>query len=395
MKVLLLSPLPDLDPACGDVTYTQTLLQAPPDGVDYETYASALQRGALREHGIRPSLSMARKGDGHLLSEFALTTVSHGLSRLRRWKWLFWEPFRFFSVRPGEYDLIHLHVFNARFFGLSCPLIASNAAPLNYLYSEARHYSPGRAAILAGLDTGLARAMRVNHCSYHLPQVGRLVAFTEYLKVWYCARGVFPAERIDVVPIYLPEGQATRPTGAPKRIGFIAKDFVAKGGEVLLQAFASVRRERPDAELWIVGSEPQLASEEAERRGLTWLPYVPREGLLADVLPSFDVFAYPTTCDGLPLTVLEALSYGIPVATSDYQAMPEVVSYGAAGLVSPVGDVPALAANLLTLLNPETNANYRARSLAHFRNTFSADTVRSKLRASYERAIQEGTQAAS
>ena len=53
MRVLLLSPLRGLDPACGDIVHTEALLASPPDGVQYETYAEALARGALIEHATR------------------------------------------------------------------------------------------------------------------------------------------------------------------------------------------------------------------------------------------------------------------------------------------------------------------------------------------------------
>lgn len=56
MRVLLISPLPRLDPTCGDVTYTETLLSHPPEGVQFETYAQALESGALREHGNRRAI---------------------------------------------------------------------------------------------------------------------------------------------------------------------------------------------------------------------------------------------------------------------------------------------------------------------------------------------------
>jgi len=104
-------------------------------------------------------------------------------------------------------------------------------------------------------------------------------------------------------------------------------------------------------------------------------------------MPSFSVFAYPTQFDGMPLTVLEALALGTPVATSDYQAMPEIVPEGVAGLVSAVGDARGLANSILALLEPSMNAQFRTTARAHFESTFSAAAVRPQLAQAYKAAV--------
>ena len=60
-RVLLLSPLPGLDPPSGDVVYTQELLAHPPAGVDYETYAQALAAGRLIELGLLAAQQQGQK----------------------------------------------------------------------------------------------------------------------------------------------------------------------------------------------------------------------------------------------------------------------------------------------------------------------------------------------
>lgn len=393
MRVLLISPLPGLDPPCGDVTYTQTLLAHPPAGVRYETYADALARSALVEHGNGRALRRALRTGRHLGRELWLTAAAKSVSQMRRWRWLFWEPFRFFSVRPGEYDAVHLHVFNAAFRGgLPCPLVVSSGAPQRYLYTEARQYSLRRTERIESAERALGRALGVNVNSYHLPQAARVMAYTEFLKDWYVGRRIMPADRIDIVPIFLPAPPAdevARGSGdGPRRVGFVAKDFAAKGGPTLLRAFERVRRDRPDAELHVVGCPPQLAPAEAAARGIVWTPYVPREELLGRILPSLDVFAYPTHCDCISYVLLEAMSRGLAIATSDYPSMPEAVGYGEAGLVSPVADADALAANILRLLEPAANARYRAAARERFASCYSADAVGPRMRRSYDLAIQ-------
>jgi glycosyltransferase involved in cell wall biosynthesis len=60
------------------------------------------------------------------------------------------------------------------------------------------------------------------------------------------------------------------------------------------------------------------------------------------------VFAYPSLWEGFGLPVLEAMTCGTPVLTSDISSLPEVA--GAAAVLVPPTDVEAIADGLLRLL---------------------------------------------
>src|SRR5687768_11193038 len=156
MRVLLLSPLPGYDPACGDVTYTESLLEHPPPGVHYDTYVDAFEKATLRELGTRRHVKHSLRSRDRSCRAAGLTAVAAVINRLRREHWLFWEPFRFFQVKPGAYDAVHLNVFNAGFFDLCCPLVVSNAGPARSLYTGARRYSACRVRVLESIDMWLA-----------------------------------------------------------------------------------------------------------------------------------------------------------------------------------------------------------------------------------------------
>jgi glycosyltransferase involved in cell wall biosynthesis len=177
----------------------------------------------------------------------------------------------------------------------------------------------------------------------------------------------------------------------PHRIGFIAGAFVAKGGPTVLRAFDLARRERGDLELVVIGSPPLAAPAELHIRGITWHPHVSRRELLEKHIPTFDVFAYPTEFDGLPLTVLEVMARGIPIATSSFQAMPEVVGYGEAGSVTPQGDAQALAHALLRLLDPTNNAEARRRAATWFDTHYSPDVAVPRLGRVYDQAMSRSS----
>ncbi len=377
MKVLLISPLRDLDPPCGDITYTELLLEHPPEGVEYETHADALARGALTEHVRREGLRR------HPL----LVLGNKAVNLLRRRGLLFWEPYRFFSVKPGEYDLIHMHVFNARFLNLPCGLVTGSGAPQRDLYLDRRHFSPRRVARLEAAEKFLARLFRVNQNSYHQPQSQRVMVYTEYYRDYMVQNGYVDASRVSVVPLLGLTPPVDLKPRLPRRIGFVARNFDEKAGDVLLEAYRQVRAQHPEVELWIVGSPPQMSETERRELGITWLATVPREELLQDIMPSFDVFAYPTPHDCFSYVTLEAMSCGAAIATSDYVSMPEAVDYGRAGLTSPVGDAAGLAQNILTLLDPETNFHFRQAARRRFEEHFAWEAVAPLILENYRQAI--------
>lgn len=387
IKVLLISPLPDLDPACGDVTYTQLLLDHPPDGVIYETYAQAIENGTLVEVGKLSSMftpTKVQKSPNNL----GLAISAAVVNRFRKLHLLFWEPYRFFEIVSDKYDLIHMHAFHGRFTNLKIPLVVSNAISHHYLYKDARNYAVGRLNVLETIERALSRSYGMNNCSYLLPQVSRVIAFTQFMKEWFVEQGIFPPSKIDVIPIYLPPPAALHESsGSPKRIGFVAKDFKAKGGLVLLKAFELLKSRRPDVELFIVGCSPEFGPAQLAEKNIVWQSYVPRDELLNHILPSFDVLAYPTNFDGLPLVVLEAMSMGIPIAASDYPPLVEVLESGAAGMLSPVGDADSLASNIEKLLSPDLNKYFANASKRRFENYYSADAVRPQLKHSYEEVL--------
>lgn len=75
-------------------------------------------------------------------------------------------------------------------------------------------------------------------------------------------------------------------------------------------------------------------------------------------LPSYygaaDVFVLPTLYDPAPDATLEAMACGLPVVTSTKSGAAEILLEHDAGLVCPAGDVAGLAAQMRSLLVPET-----------------------------------------
>ena len=369
LRVLLLSPLPGVDPFMGDVVYSQALLDRPPPGVTYVRYDDALASGELVEHGRRGALD-AVTGAGARVAAFGRLLRDHAINDIRRTGVLFREPFRTLEIR-GRFDLVHCHIFSVRWLGRPTPVLVSNASPLTELYLRARGWSTGRVRRADAADRLLARMLGVAHIEHGLADADRVVAFTHTLGDWYVARGV-PRHRVGVVPCFptgLPDGPVAEPV--PGRIGFVAGDVLAKGGDTVLRAMDRIRSARPDAQLWMAGGELPPGTVGGDAPWLTRAGYLSRQDLLTDFLPSCQVFAYPSRFDGLPLTLLEALAAGVPTVVSDYFALPEVVGDGEAGRVVPVDDPDALAAAVVALLEPGANERAGRAARERYRTTYT------------------------
>lgn len=73
-----------------------------------------------------------------------------------------------------------------------------------------------------------------------------------------------------------------------------------------------------------------------------------------DLLASADLFVLASAFEGLPVSIMEAMSAGLPVVATSVGGVPEAVEEGVTGLLVPPRDAAALADALLSLANDET-----------------------------------------
>jgi len=165
-----------------------------------------------------------------------------------------------------------------------------------------------------------------------------------------------------------------------KAILFVGRNFVPKGGPDLLEAFRLVRRDHPAARLWIVSSSvPGALPEGAVFHGL-----MPPEALRR-LYARASVFAFPTLREAFGLSLVEAMTFGMPVVASRIEAIPEIVSDGETGLLVPPSEPAALAHALCEILgNPvrarAMGAAARALALERFRWELTASRMLAVLR---------------
>lgn len=159
--------------------------------------------------------------------------------------------------------------------------------------------------------------------------------------------------------LYVPNGiDLARFTPGPPRvgpevtIGTVAALREEKNIARLLAAFAQVAADR-NVRLVIVGDGPQRASLQAEAAARGIASRVTFAGQRSDtpaLYREFDVFALSSDTEQMPLSVLEAMAAGLPVAATDVGDVRDMLAPGNRVLVGPCDD-SALARSLRTLVD--------------------------------------------
>jgi glycosyltransferase involved in cell wall biosynthesis len=186
------------------------------------------------------------------------------------------------------------------------------------------------------------------------------------------------------------------PLGAPL-LASVSRLFSWKGQRELLKAFALARAQTPELRLVIVG-EDTSGSGGAFRRELEALAselgisaYVTFTGGRSDiprVMAACDVFTLPSFEEPFGLVFLEAMAMARPVIAIDNGGTPEVVEQGQSGLLSPPWDVPALAANISTLVSdPALRARMGQHGRARVLEYFNAERMARDAAKAYEAVL--------
>jgi glycosyltransferase involved in cell wall biosynthesis len=150
------------------------------------------------------------------------------------------------------------------------------------------------------------------------------------------------------------------PGGEALRVLFVGALTERKGVRDLLEAITVLRGRHVPVRCVCVGSFSTTATEESTR-SLIRIRQLEDHVILAGELHgddklreyrSADVFCFPTTdTENLPLVILEAMQFRLPVVTTRWRALPELVQEGETGFLVPPHDSGALAARLEHLAN--------------------------------------------
>lgn len=169
--------------------------------------------------------------------------------------------------------------------------------------------------------------------------------------------GALPSERVHVVhagrTAVVHERRVERDRyRRRRRVLFVGRDFIRKGGDVVVAAVSSLRRSGENVELTIAGPELDPASRVVDRDGVTYLGPLPPSGIAA-LLVDHDLFVMPSRFEAFGIAFVEALAAGIPCIGRDAFAMPEIIDDGRTGRLVRSEGVDELATAIFDVLHDD------------------------------------------
>lgn len=144
-------------------------------------------------------------------------------------------------------------------------------------------------------------------------------------------------------------------------ITFAGRLIYAKGVQDLISAFVKIKDTALDTKLLIVGDGPYRATLENLAYQSTWSRDIlflgqKNQAELIDVLSATDVFVNPSYSEGLPTSVMEAASIGLPIIATDVGGTREIIADYKTGILIKVAKTSQLEQKLRELL---TNTELR------------------------------------
>jgi glycosyltransferase involved in cell wall biosynthesis len=212
----------------------------------------------------------------------------------------------------------------------------------------------------------------------HYPALDGLVVLTEHdLREYGEVLG--DATRLEQIPNAVPDPQSPASSLANPIVLAAGRLIRQKGFDRLIPAFARVARRHPDWSLRICGRGPkrkalQRQIEDHELTDKVTLPGAVTN--LDEQMANASLFVLSSRFEGLPMVILEAMSKGLPVVSFDCPTGPrEVIDHGRDGILVPDGDIDALAAAIVELIDDdEKRRRYGAAAVAKAQ-LYSLDVV--------------------
>ena len=291
--------------------------------------------------------------------------------------------FRKLSERLGSRsaDILHVHnPFGYYLYGAMAARFAGGTRIINTVHATAMfdHKRFGR----KGRVQFWAAAM-LSH---------RLVSVCSEVEQALCVRFSLPRNRLSVVEngINLDrflDASARRPSDQIV-FGAVGRMSPEKNHRVLFAAFALAHSKHSHIRLRLLGGGPLEPDLKALARSLGVEDVVEFCGFSHDVvgfLGTLDVFVLPSSSEGLPLSLLEAIASGLPVVATAVGGVPRIVQNTGAGWLCAPDSADALRAAMESAIASPDPAERAEKSRRLVAKQYSAE----RMARDYERVYQE------
>ena len=162
---------------------------------------------------------------------------------------------------------------------------------------------------------------------------------------------------------------------------YVGRLHTKKGIEILLQALKKIKTEIT-WRLWIVGDGELRSSLENLAAELGIVERLSFFGFREDVesfLQAADIFVLPSFYEGFGMAVLEAMAAGLPCVATPVGEIASLIEDGVNGFLVPLGDAPALATALTSLIEDPLLRQQMGQASSRRAANFSEDEMVARL----------------
>ena len=179
-------------------------------------------------------------------------------------------------------------------------------------------------------------------------------------------------------------------------VGFVGRLVAEKGIVELLHAARIILTRKPEVRFLFVGpadseKKDALTPETARHFGVAHACiFTGKRADMPELYATMDVFALPSHREGFPRAPMEASAMEVPCVLTNIRGCREVIENNRNGLLTPLGDVQALADAILDLLDdPEKARRMGEQGHAMAAEHFDEQLVFEKVKAEYARLLSQ------
>lgn len=314
---------------------------------------------------------------------------AYDLKAIQRLRRLMTRP----DGRPA-YDIVHTHSSKAGVVGRLAAWQAGVPVIVHTVHGWSFHdqMSPGKRRLYVALEKLGAR------CSHALIVVSPrdiekgLAQGIGRPEDYVVIRSGIELERFGrpMVPPAEMRAQLGLPAAAPI-VGSVTRLSPQKAPLDLVEAFACIARQRPDAWFVIVGDGALRPFVEQRLRELGLAGRTVLTGLRRDVpelMATFDLFVLTSLWEGLPRVLPQAMATGLPIVCTAADGSAEAVVEGENGFLVPRSHPEALAGRALLLLSDPDLRRRLGENGRQRATLFDARQMTTDIDALYQRLLQ-------
>lgn len=173
----------------------------------------------------------------------------------------------------------------------------------------------------------------------------------------FLAESICDAQKIVVIYNAVKIPEAYSKDYANRKMLFLGILGQRKGTYDLIEVLPEILSKYPDSHIYFGGDgereqAEQLCMEKGIADHVTFLGWVRGEEK-EKLLKECSIYVLPTYHEGMPMSILEAMSYGMAVVSTYVGGIPHIITDGENGLLCEAGDQAALREKLLKLLEDE------------------------------------------